>query len=400
MTPKGHLTRSGQNISSSWIVDASNYYSEIEGEANNASTVLQGNSLYAGYLDLHWGHFLVTSLSRLWYLYYNPHVKIDKIVYVIKNPSETWNGLTGNIKEFFRILGLLDKLVFIKETTGFEKIIIPDLSWGYLTHYSEEFNVVFDKLTSTIANSNHTNRQYPKKIYFTRSHLEKAQLAEIGMDMLDSFFLTNGYEVFAPEKLSLTEMVLLIQNADILAGASGSTVHNIIFGKRHQKLIIIDRDCMANGFQPGLNLVKQIDCTYIDGSLAINQINSGLGPFFYYPTRHLIQFAIENQHQLPDNIFLEKKWLTVHLKKYISVWQKFYKYQWYIQGENFPQIDSFYEAYLESFEIAGKYLKGEVPLFLKDRLSPTRIIKQHIRNAHLSAILRHTRNIIYRILNK
>lgn len=368
-----------------WILDDCNSVAEkriVDKEVCKSETVV-----YAGFMRHQWGHFIVNTMSRLWFILKHPEVKYDKIVFSLL-PGEK-DELNGNFLEFFKWLGILDKIEFIDKATPYRKVIVPELSWSLQHHYSEEFNLVFDCLIDNIMSASHDNQtEYPQKVFFTRSRLAKAQLAEIGMGFLDSFFEANGYTVIAPESLNLEQMVKLMQNADIVAGAAGSTVHNILFGKRGQKLIICERNVIVNDFQPGINLARNVEAIYIDTFLTVNSVNSGLGPFFYYPTEQLLQFAGDNSMILPNNTYFSPKWLRKNLRQYFRTWQKFYHRQWYFQKCQLPEIDAFHEAYSESCRLTGDYLRGYKELFWYDWLSPAHVIKKYLSKSLVNKLRR------------
>ena len=332
-------------------------------------------------------------MSRLWFLYAHPEIKFDKVVFCLL-PYES-HHLTGNYKELFDILELTDKIEFISCPTAYSKVIVPDLSWSLQHHYSAEFNLVFDAIIEKVLGEHSPeNNSYPKKIFFTRSKLEKSKNTEIGIEMLDDFFGRNGFEVIPPENLSLKEMVVLMQNAEIIAGASGSTVHNILFGKYNQQLIIAERNVINNDFQPGINLVRHIDAIYIDSFLTVNSVNSGLGPFLYYPTLELLKFAEDHQMVLPSEKFMSEEWLKKKLRRYFAMWKKFYHRQWYFQKCALPEMNAFYEAYSDSLIYTNDYLRGNKTLFFSDHLSVTRFAKRAIKNRYLLDGLRKLRNLL------
>jgi hypothetical protein len=333
-----------------------------------------------------WGHFIVNSMSRLWFIYKYPEEEYDKIIFSVLPGSK--RDLFGNFLEFFKLLGILDKVEFIESPTAYKTVIVPELSWSLQHHYSEEFNLVFDRLIDVVLGNNKGEEaQYPRKVFFTRSKLKTARLSEIGMDFLDEFFSLNGYTVIPPESLSLEQMVMTMQNADVVAGASGSTVHNILFGKKGQKLIICERNSICNDFQPGLNLARNVDAIFIDSFLTINSVNTGLGPFYYYPTKQMVKFAVDNNMTLPSERFHSKRLLRSNLQRYFRTWTKFYHHQWYFQKCNLPEIDAFYEAYSDSLSLTQEYLNGSKALFWYDWLSPSYLIKKYF-GKKIVAILR------------
>lgn len=378
-----------------WILDDCNFVTEKRVALGDVR-IREENVIYCGFMRNQWGHFIVNSMSRIWFIYAHPEVKYDKIIFALP-PNQNNLELKGNYKEFFRILGLLDKIEFISSPVAFRTVIVPELSWSLQHHFSEEFNLVFDELVRIVSeNSSYDKGHFPQKVFFTRSKLNTSFLCELGIEILDDFFRRNGFEIIAPETLNLTQTILLMQNAEVVASASGSTAHNILFGKKKQKLIIAERNVINNDFQPGINLVRCIDAVYIDSFLTINSVNLGLGPFFYYPTTYLLNFAGDNGYVGPDNKFLSERYLKNNLKKYFRTWKKFYHRQWYYQKFSLGAINSFYEAYTESFDVTGDYLCGTKSLYISDILSFDRIVKRVVKNDSVLAFMRKIKRFIHR----
>lgn len=373
ITPVGHTGEGFIEEKENWILDDCNMVAEIK-TAETGQEIRDQRVLYCGFMRCEWGHFLVNSMSRLWYIIKNPDEYFDKFVFCL--PSSIQFTLTGNFKELLTILGIIDKVEFINEATAFREVLVPDLSWSLQKHYSEEFNLVYDTVCSRIlVADNRTDSNRPKRVFFTRSGLSKARLSEIGIEMLDDFFRRNGFEIIYPERLSLSDMVYILHYADLVAGASGTTVHNILFGRKGQKLVIAERNVINNDFQPGINLARKLDVTYIDSFLTVNSVNSGLGPFFYYYSTGMADFAGDNGYVGPSEIFTNETYLRKSLRKYFKTWHKFYCRQWYFQKCAIPEIDAFYEAYSDSCTIVGQYLTNGSPLYLSDHLSVSRFIK-------------------------
>lgn len=368
-----------------WILDDCNSVAEkriVEDE----QVVEKCQVVYGGFMRYEWGHFIVNTMSRLWFIYAHPDQEFDKIVFATL-PGQK-RQLSGNFLEFFDILGLADKIEFIDTAKSYETVIVPELSWSLQHHWSEEFNLVYDNLIKNVLERTSVSKPLPKKVFFTRSQLEKSKNCEIGIGFLDEFFEKNGFKVIAPETLSLTQMIHVMQSAEIVSGASGTTVHNILFGKRGQKLIIAERNAINNDFQPGINLARKLDVTYIDTFLTINSVNSGLGPFFYYPTKYLLRFANDNSLQYPSDEYFSDKWLKKNLRSYFKSWDRFYYRQWYFQKCCLPSIDAFSEAYFDSQETVGDYLKGIKLFDYTDRGTIRRLLKHVIKSKKLITLLK------------
>lgn len=326
---------------------------------HNVEEIKDKRVVYCGYLVNQWGHFLVEAVARLWYFLEN-----DKDVdnYVFFDDENSLRMLTGNYKEFFKLLGVLDKIEIINKPTKYKEIIIPELGYKWREYYNEKYKEIFNR----IANNVDVRTEFMKsdKIFFTRSQLPKARKTEYGLEMLDDFFEKNGYKVIAPEKLSLSELILYIRNAKICASVSGSLPHNMLFANDNQKLVILERNILNNEIQVDINHIKGLDVTYIDANIAIYPINLGYGPFILSYRGMLQKFAEENKYKPVCDKYTSKAFMKKCFKKYMKEYKRTYHYQWFMEDWSVKYTDYIREAYLDSLNYFGEYIDGTKPFML------------------------------------
>lgn len=178
--------------------------------------------VFCGYLYQHWGHFLVESTARLWYFLKNDPA-VDRYVFFLDENMPRTVG--GNFREFLELLGIWDKCEFITSPVRYQKVIVPEPAYLCMQYWSEEYIAVFDAAARNVVENPAWEK--PDKIFFTRSHFAKDSGYEFGMDALDHFFRKNGFSVLAPEKMSLSQMIFTIRNAETVATISGTLPHNI-----------------------------------------------------------------------------------------------------------------------------------------------------------------------------
>ena len=79
--------------------------------------------IYMDPIILQWGHFLVDSISRLWYAL-DSNKKIAFCGYGFPQ-----NTLNGSYLRFFELLGIYkERLIDIRKPTRFKQVIIPEMS--------------------------------------------------------------------------------------------------------------------------------------------------------------------------------------------------------------------------------------------------------------------------------
>lgn len=313
--------------------------------------------VYCGYLSTHWGHFLLDSTARLWYCLENSTV--DEFVFISdENSGQT--KIIGNVREFFRLLGILEKIRIITTPTRYKQVIIPEMSYFYRQFWSEKYLHPFDYIAEKAMKETKENTDdLPENVFFSRSHFKKAKVTEPGLEMLDNYFMNNNYSVYWPEEMTLSDMIRIIRNAKICAFESGTTPHNMLFAREGQTAIIIERQSVVNNYQCDVDVVRNLGVTYIDGHLTVYPVFAGGGPFFLAFNTYMRKFTDDCGYKFPDSVFLTDSYRRRCLRKYMNAYRRDYGELLGFENWHLRYIESIYEGYTESLEELGLYLSGE-----------------------------------------
>lgn len=353
------------------VVDESNCFIELSAE-KFASGKYEFNNVthrkervcYCGHMIHQWGHFLMDSISRIWYCLKNDDT-VDKYVFFSAEGDSI--QLNGNYRNFFELLGIWDKIEIINKPTAFSEVIIPEKGFVGGEYFASNFLEVFDKISENITIDPNWNTY--KKIYFTRKAYSKALCSDLGIEMLDNYFEKNGFTLVSPERLSLSEMIYLIRNAEVVASISGSVCHNMLFAKNNQELIILERTILNNDYQIGVNIARELKTTIIDSNIAIYPVEIGFGPFIITYTGKLQEFTEDNHWLAPDEVYTNDKYLIKLFKAYMKQYKRNYQDRWILEEWMIPHINYLREAYKESEERFAEYLQGSKPYKLSQYFS-------------------------------
>lgn len=206
----------------------------------------------------HWGHFLIDVLCRFWFVTL-PEYEDYTITCCVNLKHES---LTGSFLRVFELLGIVDRLKIITKPVHCRKIFIPDYSLGFDRPFSFRYLDMIHKLVSSISN----NEKYRgKKIYLTRTKFLKSRFYEIGEQQIENVYKQLGFEIFAPEKMSIEEQISCFQSADEIVSLSGTIPHNIVFARNGLKFTILNRQPIINLPQLRINqMMKNVHVTYVD----------------------------------------------------------------------------------------------------------------------------------------
>lgn len=353
--PRGQIVNIQKFKNENTVIDDIDYCSDIIPSETKANDI---TILYGGYFRHQWGHFLLNTTARLWWLVESEKNLdlIDKIVF-ISTPGES-DKIDGNYKEFFQLLGIYEKIEVIDSPKSYSKIIVPDISFEHDVFYAKEMIQVFEKLKENCSvNDIPDDYKNYKKIFLTRSQLNGAGNKEFNLVYFDKFWEDNGFRVIAPEKLSLRHLISIFNQAETIVSVSGSTAHNLIFAPRETSLIIMERVAPINYFQIGISKMLEQDVIYIDSFLyPLVPIPTG-NVFYYYPTQLFNKYSNDNNLKYFDNKDLIKLSRFKTIFKFFSSYKKQSGHYWGL-SDNEYDLKSIEETYSETANIYEEVMKS------------------------------------------
>lgn len=248
---------------------------------------------YAGQLTLHYGHFIVTSLARLWpfagglpagtqLLWHTPH---DPALFQTHAfAGRAVSGLDFGIEQFTHFT----RPTRIKRVT----VIAPAFEENHFAHRA------FARLCRAIG-----DRLVPE---WDRSPRPPAYLARNKMTwgvkgLANEAFLCEavqmlGVELIHPEQLSLPDQIALFKSDRVIMGLSGSAFHTSIFAPPVPRLLAIEPLNSEN--QTLINMLNgnRMVCLRPDPPLPYNLGNPAFSTVFELPdptgtARDLLRYA-------------------------------------------------------------------------------------------------------------
>ncbi|MDD4556571.1 MAG: glycosyltransferase 61 family protein [Alphaproteobacteria bacterium] len=269
--------------------------------------------IYGGFFNNHFGHFLVETVSRLWYWLEHQEENLDIVFIQAKNkktPPQIW--------EFLEILGISkNKIRILEEITQFREIIIPSQATIIKSAYNEKFINIYQAMAKKVEPKN------VEKIYLSRTKLKKGTIC-FGEELIEKTFKENGYKIIYPEKISLKEQISYLNNAKEIAGLSGTALHLALFAKPKTKLISLERSDCAIEEQILINQAMQLDAYYVGANANPVPIDHSAGPVLVTITESLAKFFNEHHFKYDTQKigYVKKKYLKFFIKHYFKIYLK------------------------------------------------------------------------------
>lgn len=233
---------------------------------------LSETAVFCGSDFLHWGHFLVNVIPRLW-IVKEQSLKVDKYV-IIRSEDDSLLELLPNEKVFLDLLGILDKVKLINIPTKFQYVIVPKASfwdWGLnINHLGETgyyhnfFLDVIETVKQKVLNANKIDtKDIDKRKIFYSKH-------ENGTEKnLENFFKANGYWIVYPEDITLQELILQLHHCESVVCFSGTLQHNMLFAVSGIEVTVLERRMVVSKYQTDIDIIKRLNVTYCKAQYSI-----------------------------------------------------------------------------------------------------------------------------------
>lgn len=210
---------------------------------------IDGTCVYLGPLAAHFGHFLLESLPRAWYL-----KEADPATLLLFHARAERVPLAPF---FVAILEALDidpsRIRLASRDKVVSRLVLPASQLWQGIKASPGMCVIFDHIRERMKKRRTQAGPTPRKVYFTRRSLgavkapERPRAVIANEEEAEILFRDLGYEIMRPETLPFEEQVAIVANATHVAGASGSALHLMLFNDNPRaKLIELRTKVAAN----------------------------------------------------------------------------------------------------------------------------------------------------------
>jgi capsular polysaccharide biosynthesis protein len=187
------------------------------------------NGIYGGVILLHYGHFLLESLSRYWAL---KDAREDRPIiwhYQGQPDLNPWQ------REIFDLLGIdTGRFIYIDTLTELTNICLPEAAFviGRRGHPWFFSSLCIAKPKNVVAG---------KKAWLSRSQLEKGRGRIVNEEELEAKLLEAGWKIFHPQMFSVVEQIEMLQDATLIAGFMGAAFHTMLFFNVKSQVVIFNR---------------------------------------------------------------------------------------------------------------------------------------------------------------
>ena len=221
---------------------------------------LPGTHIYGGVLMNHFGHMLLESLSRVWFIRAHPDLPVVWHWLDLPVPHSAWPVW---MEQLWAMLGLdRHRHVIIRNKLQLEQVIVPDHG---IRPYERIEPVQAEALAVVAEGSSYAGQ----RVWLSRSALPRRFGRLIGEEGVQTALQEAGWSVVHPEKRPVAEQAALFNDAKIVAGFAGSAFHAVLLAKTPAAhLCIIRRPSVTDGYYDAAARARGLHQRMIDPPLA------------------------------------------------------------------------------------------------------------------------------------
>ena len=183
--------------------------------------------IYGGPINPHYGHFLCSTLSRLWIVARDGLQGRRVVFHCAEKPADLLQDRPF-VADIFGALGLTpDDMVFLKRPTRLDRLVAPRPSFREQAFASRAYLHIADRVGRALAGHLPEDRAAP--VYLSKTRLPNGVGRMIDEPLIEEVLRGGGVEIVHPERLPLSEQIGLFRRRRVVAGNAGSQFHTAVF---------------------------------------------------------------------------------------------------------------------------------------------------------------------------
>jgi Glycosyltransferase 61 len=199
--------------------------------------------IYLGWLYDHYGHFLMRSLARAWFL-----SEVDRTVKVVfHHPSPARWRPAGWALQMLEAFGIPpDRMVTLATPTRLRRLIVPEPLFeprsaadDNIVRAHEAMARPYRDVAARIAADVKPSAQ---PVYLSRRYLPSSQRLIIGEDELEDILRLNGFRIAHPERMPFKDQVRLVNSHTDIFSNAGSAAQNVLFALHAPRLHLLTHE--------------------------------------------------------------------------------------------------------------------------------------------------------------
>lgn len=229
--------------------------------------------VFGGILFPHFGHLMVETLSRSWWLVENG----DGATPLVLQLYGSAESVPAYARKLFHLAGLNVHFVAPNTSIRVSNLIVPQTSliercWAH-PNFLSVFRQIRGKVQSTFS-----GKTYGPRLFVARG---KGVAQVFGEEIVQRELERQGYVTLDPSTAPLEDQIMAFANATHIVGSLGSAMHNVVYAERLEKITYLVRDTFVSQTYPAIDQASsKYDSYYFYAGLTPLPLQNGLdGPY-------------------------------------------------------------------------------------------------------------------------
>ncbi len=232
--------------------------------------------VYGGIFNGHYGHFICSSLARLWYFCDVEVGDVRVVFHSHQSVAEMFD--LPFVKYCFEQIGLKEEnIVVFREPTRIKKLTVPLPSFSEQNFVHDRYRQLCHHIGANFLYSGDEERMAP--VYLSKTALKSGVGRLTSEKVIEDILGGYGVQIVHPERMSFPEQVKMFSQPRIFSGTVGSSFHTSIFAPPRSKLVALS----------GFNSINS-------NSILIDKINQN-NSIYLYPRNGAVMISDSNNFQ-------------------------------------------------------------------------------------------------------
>lgn len=272
----------------------------MQGYAVDPAAVRESDEsvIFCGLMYKHFGHMLVDSTTRYWYL--TPETTAGKKLAFVMVPA-FGTSFPNAWKVILSHLGVSpDDVIFVEEPTRFAEVVVPDESFAVRVGGNPAGTEIFRKMRDSVPKGPY------EKVYLSRGKFDRHDC--VNESFVEDFYARRGFEVIYPETLAFEEQVSILAGAREIVSTVGTLSHSTaFFAPDDAKLTFFVRANDVHKQQLVLDGICGRRPDYVDAVRSVLPNRSSWPAYLFGPTRYFRSYLDETGVAYdPDELSADK----------------------------------------------------------------------------------------------
>jgi len=193
--------------------------------------------VYGGVISLHYGHFIVNSLSRLWHHSRQCNASLRVLFHGPGNP-DIWFERPF-LREMFAAIGIArENVIAFDRPTKISLLEIPHPSFQEQHYISKAFTELCNRIGRHIIEGMDMSRN-DRPVYLSKTAMTSGVGRVVNEIVIENVLRSAGVEIFYPETLRLSDQIRIFSERSTVVGITGSSLHTSAFIPPYGRIIAL-----------------------------------------------------------------------------------------------------------------------------------------------------------------